>query len=266
MKFIATTILLSLIFFSCTKEVVEQVTPQISQKQKTLVLEHDDFGANAANRTIGKGRVKNNRPPKDTTVVTDPGTSEGGANLFKLDIDGEYISGTAWNTGGDFYAKPPSMPVFELYNVLNAVIEAYASYKVSVTFDEQVYFITPIANRQREVITDSYEWYGMAGGVAYRNSFGTETPCFVFSGLLSNNTQNVTLAAVHELGHTVGLPHKADGYYDSTGAWVILASYTRDQNWMGAGYSFAYHVFETDAPDYYGNKINQPLVINNTLK
>jgi hypothetical protein len=266
MKFIATTILLSLIFFSCTKEVVEQTTPQMSQKQKTLIFVHDDFGVNAANRTIGKGTLKNHRPPKDTVVVDDPGTTYGGTYIFHLDIDGEYISGTAWNRNGDFYATPPSMPVFELYNVLNATVAAYSSYKVTVTFDEQVYSITPQSHRQKEVFTDNSSWYGNAGGVAYINSLGAETPCFVFSALLGNNTQNVTLAAVHELGHTVGLPHKADGYYDSTGAWVLLASYTRDQNWMGAGYGYAYHVFETDAPDYYGNKINQPLVINNTLK
>jgi hypothetical protein len=63
----------------------------------------------------------------------------------------------------------------------------------------------------RVVLTTSSSWYGSAGGVAYTNSFtwGDNTPCFVFTALLGYNLKNISEAASHEIGHTLGLNHQS---------------------------------------------------------
>jgi hypothetical protein len=95
----------------------------------------------------------------------------------------------------------------------------------------------------RIVFTESWEWYGQVGGVSYTGSFtwGNNTPCFVFSSLLGYNTKNISEAASHEAGHTLGLRHQAS--YDASG--VLVSSYNYGQgsgeiSWapiMGVGYN-----------------------------
>jgi len=95
----------------------------------------------------------------------------------------------------------------------------------------------------RVVITVTSDWYGASGGVAFINSFswGDNTPCFVFSALLSYNAKNVAEASSHEAGHTLGLRHQST--YSS--ACVKTSEYnygigSGETSWapiMGAGYS-----------------------------
>lgn len=207
-----------------------------------------------------------NKRPKDTTVTYDPPAYTGN-NIIHLDFGGAYVSGQGWNSyaGGDFYATPSSMSPFEQYNTFDTINRAYSNFRTLVTLDESMFDLTPQAYRQKVVFTDYSDWYGSAGGVAYRNSFGTGTFCFVFSKLLSNYTPYVAFAGVHEAGHTLGLRHAVDGYYDSTGAWVLIASYTQGKNWMGAGYPYPYHVFEEWVYIASGAKQYQFNVINATL-
>ena len=67
----------------------------------------------------------------------------------------------------------------------------------------------------RVILTVTHEWYGSAGGVAFVGSYswGDDTPCFVFSGLLGYNVKNISEATAHEAGHTLGLYHQAS--YDA---------------------------------------------------
>ena len=87
-----------------------------------------------------------------------------------------------------------------------------------ITTDENVYNNANPLKRMRVVITESWEWYGQAGGVAFINSFtwGDNTPCFVFSSLLGYNVKKIGEASSHESGHTLGLRHQS--IYDANGS------------------------------------------------
>jgi hypothetical protein len=256
------TILLAIIIFSCSKSDINKA----SSKTKILVFQEDDFGVSKNLRTIGKGHGKG-RPPRDTVVVDDPPTpTYNGQRIFHIDTDGELVSGTSWNWMGNIAATPSSMSETQINEVVDSVKKAYAfNSNLIVTRDVVLYNLCPLAYRQKIILTDYSDWYGNAGGVAFMYSFGSGTPCWVFSKLLGNRTKDVVLATAHELGHTVGLPHKVVGYYDATNKWIQTSNYSYDWNWMGAGYSYPYHIFETDAVIDGGYTINQPQTIINTL-
>lgn len=243
--------ILPFILFACKKEVRDYYT-----KHLVLEVEQELYSTDRRPTSLTK-----KRPKKDTTIIVYP--PEVIYNrVIHIETKGCWVSGTSWNANGDFYATPSSLPEESIQSNIEAVKAAYSAFNVIVTRDESIYNLTPKAYRQKEIWTDNWEWYGYVGGVAYRNSFGTEQPCFVFTSLLG--ATNTIQAAVHELGHTLGLPHKAVGYWAGS-IWYATASYSLDQNWMGAGYSYPYHIFETDAVDYFGNLLNQPQIIKYTL-
>lgn len=81
---------------------------------------------------------------------------------------------------------------------------------------------------------DSTDWYGVAGGIAFVNSFGRpDLPCFIFPRSLGpNNPKFIWEAVSHELGHTLGLLHdgvlpnpampSGTAYYSGQGVWAPL--------------------------------------------
>jgi hypothetical protein len=261
MKYIS-TILLAIILFSCSKSDVK-----IQAKTKTLILQEDDFGVSRNLRTIGKGRNKG-RPPRDTVVVDNPPPpTYNGQRIFHIDTDGELVSGTSWNWMGDILAAPCTMSDAQINTIVDSVIKAYSfNPNLIVTRDVALFNLCPVAYRQKVILDGDGSWYGTnAGGVAFLNSFGAGTPAFVFTKLLGNRTNDVKLATGHELGHTVGLVHKAVGYYNTSGTWITTSNYSYDWNWMGAGYNYDYHIFETDAINSSGYPVDQFATIINTL-
>ncbi|WP_207512329.1 T9SS type A sorting domain-containing protein [Longitalea luteola] len=128
-----------------------------------------------------------------------------------LDFDGQYVTGTSWNWGGPINAQPSGFTTTSMTEIFNRVAEDYRIFNVNITTDSTVYAAAPLKQRMRVIITPTYQWYGSAGGVAMVGSFtwGDNTPCFVFSSLLGNNTKNVAEAASHEAGHTLGLQHQS---------------------------------------------------------
>jgi hypothetical protein len=87
----------------------------------------------------------------------------------------------------------------------------YAPFNVIVTTDESLYTSALANKRMRVIVTESWEWFGQAGGTSFMNSFtwGNNTPCFVFSSLLNYNEKQIAEAASHEVGHTLGLKHQS---------------------------------------------------------
>ena len=129
-----------------------------------------------------------------------------------LDFVVHTTSGTMWNVYGPFTCNSAGLDNAGITEVFNRVAEDYRPFNINVTTEETKYNQAPANRRIRVVITTSNEWYGSgAGGVAYLNSFtwGDNTPCFVFSGLLSFNIKNIAEAASHEAGHTFGLRHQS---------------------------------------------------------
>ena len=127
-----------------------------------------------------------------------------------LDFDGQTVPIGAWSAT-PIYCAPSGLITAQMTEVFNRVAEDYRPFNINITTDSTKYFAAPIAKRMRVIVTPTYEWYGSAGGVAYVGSFswGDDTPCFVFSVLLSYSAKNVSEASSHEAGHTLGLFHQS---------------------------------------------------------
>lgn len=165
------------------------------------------------------------------------GTTGGGgttpptlANVILLDFNGQYVANTMWNTNGAFTCAPANLTAEEAGLILQRVTTDYTPFNITVTTDEAVYNAANPSKRMRVVITESWEWYGQVGGVSYLNSFtwGSNTPCFVFSSLLGYSVKKIAEACSHEAGHTLGLRHQS--LYDANGTKL------NEYNWgQGSG-------------------------------
>jgi hypothetical protein len=163
------------------------------------------------------------------------------AVLF-LDFDGHTVDGTSWNYSGPIYCGASGLNNTQITQVFNRIAEDYRPFNINVTTDSAKFLAAPTDMRMRVVLTVSSSWYGSAGGVAFVGSFvwGDDTPCFVFSALLNYNVKNISEAASHEAGHTLGLYHQAR--YDAS--CVKISDYhsgtgTGEIGWapiMGVGY------------------------------
>ena len=141
-----------------------------------------------------------------------------------LDFDGQTVLTPYWNSGQPLVCASPNYTDAQITLFFNKVAEDYRPFNINVTTDSTVYFAAPATKRIRIIVTPTYQWYGMAGGVSYVGSFrwGTGVPAFVFSSLLANGDPNLCAdAASHEAGHTLGLNHQST-YNSSCG---VIAEY-----------------------------------------
>jgi hypothetical protein len=218
----------------------------------------------------GKGKGKPVRPPKDPEPPTDttnpdpenPPPPSTGAVIY-LDFDGQYLVGSIWNVQQALDLKPSNQTPEEQASILARVQSDYAFAAVTITTDSSQYWNAPVNKRMRVIITESWEWYTQAGGVAYMNSFswGDNTPCFVFNGLLGYSVKFVSDATTHEIGHTLGLYHVPQR--DASGN--IIGAYATYGNHLGAGYYVDKPFFEENVQDSRNIFVNQYSVITNSL-
>jgi hypothetical protein len=205
----------------------------------------------------GKGKGK---PGGGGDTTYNPPPQPTGNAVILLDFDGQYVANTYWNATGPIDARYSGMSETEIRTVVDSVQADYSEFGVTVTTDEAVYYGASATRRVRVIITESYEWYGQAGGVAYLGSFtwGTETPAFVFSSLLGYSAKNVWEAASHEAGHTLGLRHQAD--------WVdgVKVSDYREGVIMGVGY-YRPNVYWAVGLNSYGQLQDDKAIIRSTL-
>lgn len=167
--------------------------------------------AKKTNPGKGKGGGKPTTPV-DTTTPDEPNNPPPTAqSVILLDFDGQNVVHPYWNGGAPINAAYSGMNATEIAATVQRVREDYSPFAVTVTTDETVYNAAPTNKRVRVIITESWEWYGQAGGVAYLGSFswGNETPAWVFSSLLGYSAKYVADAAAHEGGHTLGLRHQS---------------------------------------------------------
>jgi len=235
---------------ACTRKIDQQTSlQQLGEKQSC------DFGIKTFNLTKRAPVNYNNNDDasrRKKPPTSGDGSGSGGtttppppnAGVLLLDFDGQLVSGTAWNAGGDFYCAPSNLTASEISSVVQRVTNDYSPFNVTVTTDESVYNAASIYRRIRVVVTESWEWYGkQVGGVTYLGSFtsGTNTPSFVFSSLLSYNEKFIGEAVSHEAGHSFGLHHQS--LYDAN--CIKISDYNYGQGsgeiaWapiMGSSYS-----------------------------
>jgi hypothetical protein len=265
---LAVLVILVTSLFGCQKETsFTKEPPRVQSKCDLRPKEGFSYAkrayvpGEAARKGGTKGPKGKPQPPTDTTGGgTDNPPPPTGGPVILLDFDGHTVEGTYWNVNGPIYARYSGMNATEIQTTVDSVQADYREFNVTVTTDEGVYYAAPVNKRVRVIITELYEWYGMAGGVAYVNSFtwGNETPAFVFSSLLGYSAKNVWEAAAHEAGHTLGLRHQAD--------WVdgVKISDYREGVIMGVGY-YRPNVYWTVGLNSYGQLQDDKAIIRSTL-
>jgi hypothetical protein len=276
MRQLTTILLFILLATGCRKLVADAPAPPATTvaMQKPGELIADSFGLSKKQLEVNSLALRKGRghgKPVDTTT-SEPPAQYSGLRVVLIDTNGHYVKNAKWNGGKPFYATAPAMSSSQLMAVVDSAVRAYshlAYLKLVVTADEAIYNAANPLHRQRVVLTDYSAWYGLAGGVAYRYSFGTETECFVFTGLLGYNVKSIAVAAVHEPGHSLGLPHIAEGYVDMFGVWVTTGLYAKGTAdfcpWLGANYNSAAHGFVIGY-DRYGWLHDENLIMGTTLK
>lgn len=174
-----------------------------------------------------------------------------------LDFDGHTVNGTSWNYNGPIACGASGLDNSKITEVFNRVAEDYRPFNINITTDSTKFLAAPANKRMRVIVTVTSSWYGAAGGVAFVGSFtwGDDNPCFVFSALLNYSVKNISEAAAHEAGHTLGLYHqssydascvKTTDYNAGTGAGEI--------GWapiMGVGY-YRNMTLWNNGPNSYG--------------
>ena len=302
MKFLF-TIFCACLLFSCTKSTNEIIPESItkngdkencsfnisefSMTKRPMVI--DEYVTGKKNKTITIAP-----PPTTTTTTPTPTPTPTIPNVIFLDFYGHVVSNTSWNVYGNINCAPANLTETEIENITKRVATDYAAFNVLVTTDETIYDNANPFKRMRVVITESWEWYGQAGGVAFLNSFkwGNNTPCFVFSSLLGYSTKKIAEASSHEIGHTLGLRHQS--VYDATGlktseynsgngageiGWapIMGASYSKNLSlWHNGPNSFSSNSFQDDVSlianvlgyfnDDYPNSTSNATVLSSTLQ
>ena len=195
---------------SCSKTNIDRPVASLEQGEKQSC----DFGLTSFN-LIKRAPVNSvnddafrRKPPTGGGTTTPPPPS--GTAVLYLDFDGQLVSGTSWNSTGDINCASANLTADAMNQIVQRVINDFSPFNVVVTRDEAL-FNAATSKKMRVIITESWEWFGQAGGTSFLNTFtaGSTTPCFVFSSLLNYNTKNISEAVSHESGHTIGLYHQS---------------------------------------------------------
>lgn len=248
----------------CRKEVSSLRTQKIETDRDALrpregySLTKREYVPQEVNKGKGKGRGKPTPPPTDTTgggwdtTYNPPPPS--GANVLYLDFDGETVPSTYWPAGTVAYS---GLTWAEIDSVYARKKREYEPLGYTVTLDRKVYDLAPAGHRHMTIYTESWEWYGQVGGVAYIGSYTFDAPSFVFTSLLSYNPKYIADAGIHEAGHGLGLFHvpQPDG----------SSAYATYGNYMGASYYVPQGFFESWVRDSRGGYVDQFAQIKSNL-
>jgi hypothetical protein len=213
-------VVLLILIISCTKKNLE--TPAtLQQPISTNTMAGKPEACNFGIQVFNKARRATlpdasifKKKPRQSGTITPPNAT------ILLDFDGQVVANTLWNTSGPINCAPANIAALDADKIIDRVSEDFSPFNVVVTTDEDVYNATNPQKRMRVVITETWDWFGVVGGTSYNNSFvwGNNTPCFVFSTLLSYNEKYIAEAISHEVGHTLNLQHQA--FYDNAGNFI----------------------------------------------
>lgn len=194
-----------------------------------------DFKRAAASQALAAPRIRSNAAANAFQLHSRPGATK----VIYLDFDGGVTQNTPWNsastpkittTAYDSDSNPASFSTTELANILEIwqrVAECYSPFDVDVTTE------APAVADLIDTGGSDTKWgvrvlFGTpnpspapgSGGVAYVGGYGwnygtgVDVPCFVLQPGVGTYPKYNADAAVHEVGHTLGLSH--DGQYPAS--------------------------------------------------
>jgi len=142
-------------------------------------------------------------------------------HVIFCDFDGAVVDPPAWSFQTiNAAAHPKASDAAWVESVWKRVAEDFAPFNVNVTTDPAAFDAASVDQRVQCIITSTTNWYDGAddaGGVARRDSFGMDVPCWVWT----EGEYNTAEAISHEVGHTFGLRHHGQGgeeYYGGHGS------------------------------------------------
>lgn len=128
-----------------------------------------------------------------------------------LDFDGHRVQSAYWNGGNTLNCSPSLLNEAQVREIFNRVAEDFRPFDLNVTTDSVRFLNAPLDKRIRIIITPTSQWKPNVGGISFITSFtwGDDTPAFVFTDRLENNSKYIAECTSHEIGHTIGLYHQS---------------------------------------------------------
>lgn len=167
----------------------------------------------------------------------------GAPGIIYLDFDGEVVSGSSWVGGATINAQSPNFSDEKIINVWKIMAEDFRPFNLNVTTRRDLFDAAPNNRRMMCIFTPTRDAAPDSGGVAYLNSFSSNSnnPCWVYN----LGTRSAGETGSHEVGHTLGLSH--DGkpgvtYYEGHGDWSPIMGWSVNRaigHWSSGEYSDA---------------------------
>ncbi|WP_109097073.1 PKD domain-containing protein [Aquimarina sp. AU58] len=188
---------------------------------------------------------------KANTKDIDPGTTfskaapqleslPGAPGIIYLDFDGELVSNTSWLGGATIDAQSPNFSDEKIIKVWKIMAEDFRPFNLNVTTRRDLFDAAPKNRRMMCIFTTTKDAAPDSGGVAYLNSFSSNSnnPCWVYN----LGTRSAGETGSHEVGHTLGLSH--DGkpgttYYSGHGEWSPIMGWSANKtlgHWSSGEY------------------------------
>lgn len=273
MKILPVLLVLSIVIVSCSKQDI--VNPETDSQNKPVTCEFGQTSFNLEKRApLSDDLTGRGKPPKNTGSGGTGGTGTTSPAVILLDFDGHLVSNTIWNYNGNITCAPANLSYEAMSMIFDRIANDFSPFNVTVTTDEAVFNAAAGNRRMRIIFTESWEWFGQAGGTAYYNSFGMtgDNPGFVFTSLLNYNHKAIAEAGSHEMGHTLGLLHQSSysgqtllnqyNYGGGSGetGWAPIMGCGYYQNlttWHNGPTTDGYNIYQDDI-----NKITSKLGLN----
>ncbi len=164
-------------------------------------------------------------PARGPVSIPSLNSRPGAKGCILLDLDGQVVTGTRWNTANriaTITSPAPSYSDAQVSGIWRVMVEDFAPFNVTVTTNEAVFNTYAKNRRMRVIFTPDQSWFSASvGGIAYLNSWsdGSDDPCWVFN----MGEYSAALTGSHEVGHTYGLRHDglgaAEYYGTGNGVW-----------------------------------------------